>query len=239
MDPLALLPTCVVEALAPRVGAAAIRVLRSVGYEPHIPDGVTCCGQPAWNAGAVEEAARVARTTLAALATEPAVCVLAGSCATMVRVYWPELFDRVGDPDAAVAAREVASRTTEFTELVARHLDRVRSPGTGERVAYHRSCHMTRELHLRDEPHEVLRRAGCDVEPWEADDRCCGFGGLFAVVEPEVSVAMADDKLRALPDVDALVGADLSCLLQLEGRLRALGLDLPVRHVAELLDPGR
>ena len=49
---------------------------------------------------------------------------------------------------------------------------------------------------------------------------------------------MADEKLDSLAETTAtcLVGADLSCLFQLEGRMRALDIDLPVRHVAEMLD---
>jgi len=237
-DPLALFPTCVIEALAPDVGVAVVGVLREAGFDPHIPDEVTCCGQPAWNAGDVEDAAAVARTTLDALVADdaPIVCVPAGSCATMMRVYWPELFRHAGDDEAADRALTVGDKVRELTELLVDSF----APGSGDgpSVAYHHSCHMLRELDLREPPTALLERAGCEVATWEDDDRCCGFGGLFAVKEPEISVAMADEKIDSLPqDVEALVGADLSCLLQLEGRLRARGNDLPVRHIAEILAP--
>jgi|AMFO01.1.fsa_nt_gi Fe-S oxidoreductase len=237
---VALLPTCVLEALAPDVGAAVVRTLRARGYDVHIPDGVTCCGQPAWNAGFVAEAAAVAATTLAALDADPAevVCVPAGSCATMMRVYWPELFRLAGDEEASRRAEELLPRVKEFTELLDPGEDV--APDGGEPVAYHHSCHMLRELHLAEPPERVLHAAGHPTVTWDGADRCCGFGGLFAVKEPEISVAMADEKIDSLLAGDArcLVGADLSCLLQLEGRLRRRGIDLPVRHIAELLDPG-
>ncbi len=236
--PLILFPTCVMEAMAPAVGEAVVRTLRDRGFAPSIPPDATCCGQPAWNAGYPEEAATVARTTLAALTDAPSgpVCVPAGSCATMMRVYWPELFRRVGDEEARAAAVEIADRIVEFTRLVADDRRQADRQGT---VAYHHSCHMLRELHIHDEPVALLTDAGYAVADWDDDDRCCGFGGLFSVKEPEISVAMADEKIDGLPldGIEALVGSDLSCLLQLEGRMRRRGIDLPVRHIAELLDP--
>src|SRR5438874_11092560 len=83
---VALLPTCVVDTVAPDVGVAVVRVLRRMGFDVSVPAEATCCGQPAWNAGYAVEAAQVARATLRALDRLPsdvAVCVPAGSCGTV------------------------------------------------------------------------------------------------------------------------------------------------------------
>ncbi|MBM3683679.1 MAG: (Fe-S)-binding protein [Actinobacteria bacterium] len=238
---IALLPTCVVDTVAPEVGVATVRVLRRAGHEVVVPDGVTCCGQPAWNAGFHEEAAAVARTTLGALAEAEvdAVCVPAGSCTTMIRVFWRELFHLVGDVAAEARARVIADRTFEFSEL----LDRTGGLPDGRHdaaVARHVSCHMLRELGLRDEAGRLLDGLeGCRTVAWSGDDRCCGFGGTFALKQPETSVAMADDKIDSLLTTDAteLVGCDQSCLLHLQGRLGRRGeTTIRVRHLAEVLD---
>jgi L-lactate dehydrogenase complex protein LldE len=236
---VALFVTCVADVVTPDVVVAAVRVLRAGGCAVSCPPGQTCCGQPAWNAGFVEEAARVARTSLAALDADRAdhVVVPAGSCATMIRLYWPDLFERVGDQAAAEQARAVGARVREFTELTA-SLD-LPELGAVEPhvVAYHRSCHMERELGIQDQPRELLDRVpACERLDWEADDRCCGFGGTFSVKLPEASVAMADEKLDTLPPgVTEVVGADMSCLLQLQSRAEARGVPVTVRHVAEIL----
>jgi L-lactate dehydrogenase complex protein LldE len=178
----------------------------------------------------------VARTTLEALGRDDAevICVPAGSCATMMRVFWPELFHITGDHEAQQAAERLGPRLKEFSELVAGGA----TPGGSQKVAYHHSCHMLRELGLRDTPLEALK--GHHVVDWQGDDRCCGFGGLFSVKQPETSVAMADDKIDALEPTGAeiLVGCDQSCLMHLEGRMRRRGIDIPVRHLAEILDDG-
>ena len=243
-----LFVTCVGELVEPEVPAAAVRVLRRAGATVRVPVGQTCCGQPAWNAGFAAEAAAVARASLAALDAgddDAEVVVPAGSCATMIRLYWPALFDTVGDADAAERARRLAPKVHELTEwLAARPADalppmvRSSNGGTPGRIAYHRSCHMERELHVQDQPLDLLRRvAGCEVAAWAADDRCCGFGGTFSVKLPEVSTAMADEKLDALPDgVAEIVGADATCLLQLRTRAEQRGLPVTTRHIATVLD---
>ena len=238
-----LLVTCVVDLVAPEVAEATVRVLRATGCEVSVSADQTCCGQPAWNAGHAPEAAKVAGGTLAALEAEladgaEAVVVPSGSCTSMVRVFWPELFDLAGDPDAAERARGVGEVTFELSEFLAER-DLPALSGPEQRVAYHHSCHMLRELGVRAAPEALVDRvAGADRVAWDGDDRCCGFGGLFSVKLPELSVAMADEKLADLvaTQPDVLVGCDTSCLAQLRTRSEAVGLPVRTRHLAQLLD---
>jgi L-lactate dehydrogenase complex protein LldE len=244
---VSLLVTCVVDVVAPDVGEAAVRLLRAAGCDVTVNLAQTCCGQPGWNAGFAADAARVARTTLGALeddldAGAEAVVVPAGSCATMVRVFWPELFEVVGDHDAAARARRVGDRTRELCDLLAERADRLPAlrlhrPIT---VALHESCHMLRELRIAEAPGVLVDAVdGCEAVPWAGSDRCCGFGGTFSVKLPETSVAMADEKLRALgagaPGADLLVGCDTSCLMHLQARADATERPVHVRHLAEVL----
>ena len=236
----ALFPTCVVDAVAPEVGLATARVLGRLGTEVHVPAEATCCGQPAWNAGHAEAAAQVARTTLRALASSDAeaIVVPAGSCATMIRVFWRELFELAGTDEDRRQAEQVAARTYEFSEF----LDASGAPENAGAdrtpTVYHRSCHMLRELGIDRQPERLLDSTGTDRRPTAAEGRCCGFGGLFSVKLPEVSVAMADEVLDAAKGAGAerVVGCDTSCLLQLESRAQRRGDELEFRHLAEVLD---
>lgn len=243
-DPVALFVTCVGEAVDPDVPVAVVRVLRAAGCEVDVPDGQTCCGQPAWNSGFTAEAARVAATSLDALAAalddEPdaVVVIPAGSCATMMRLYWPQLFELAGDPARAATARRLAPRLREFTEFLSGRDLPPTALDRPLRAVYHRSCHLQRELHVVDEPVEAVGRVqGCDRAEWDGDDQCCGFGGTFSVKLPETSVAMADEKLDTLPSgTQVILGADTSCLLQLRGRAEARRLPVRTMHVAQLLE---
>jgi L-lactate dehydrogenase complex protein LldE len=141
-----------------------------------------------------------------AFTREAPVVVPSGSCATMLSQYLPDLLE---------------VEPFEVWELSA-FLDRAgfESPRTneGRTVAYHDSCHMLRELRIADPPRRLLQRSGAVVTASPRPDLCCGFGGTFSVRQPEISAAMADDKLAVAGTVDALVTADPGCLMQLHGR---------------------
>lgn len=236
---VALFPTCVVDAIEPDVGMATAELLQRAGHEVVVPAAATCCGQPAWNAGHAGPAAQVATTTLRALADSDAdaVVVPAGSCATMMRVFWAELFHLEGTAEQRRLATEVAGRVRELSEFLdGDGMPETRGPDPTPTV-YHRSCHMLRELRITDAPERLLEQAGADRRETAAVDRCCGFGGLFSVKLPETSTAMADDVLDAAVATDAtrMVGCDTSCLMHLRGRAERRGLPLEFAHLAEVL----
>ncbi len=230
--------TCVADLFEPDVAVATVRVLRAAGHEVVVPSGQTCCGQPAWNSGFADDAAKVARTTLDALAAADveAIVAPAGSCTTMVRLFWPELFELAGDHVAAERARSLGTLLFELTEFLDRHGMPELAPAA-EDVAYHHSCHMLRELRLEDAPERALAAAGCTQVEWSAAQRCCGFGGLFSFKLPETSESMADDKLTTLVDTgcSSLVAADSSCLMHLRGRAEHEGVKVKMRHIAQVL----
>ena len=231
---IGLLPTCLGEAVHPQAVRDAARVLRAAGVEAAPVRGATCCGQPAWNSGFVADARRVARRTLRALDGLEAVVVPSGSCTAMMRLHWPELFR--GDRDQARAER-VAGRVFELSQYLVCEagVESVGSP-LGRAVSYHDSCHMLRELGLRDEPRRLLR-AVAELRELPRSDRCCGFGGTFSVRYPEVATAMADDKLATATAAGAetVVSADPGCIMHLEGRASRTGAPVRVVHLATLL----
>lgn len=235
---VALFVTCLGDHFFADAGVAAVRLLRRLGVDVTFPAGQTCCGQPAFNAGHMEEARAMARHTLDALEGAESVVLPSGSCAAMLRSFYGELFSTGSDEAAAV--ERLRERTYELGEFLVDVLE-VEELGDGlrgRRVAYHHGCHALRELDVRDAPLRLLAAAGAEVVPWEAAEECCGFGGLFSVKNPEVSAGMADRKLDTVPEVDVLTSADGGCLLQLRGRRERRDLDLPIRHLAELLWEG-
>ena len=211
---VALFATCLGDQFFADACADAVRLLRHLGVRVDFPVAQTCCGQPAFNSGHRAEAVRMARHTVEVLRDAEYVVLPSGSCAGMIRCFYPELLD-----DRALA-ETIAKRTYELSQFLVEVLD-VESLGAGlagSRVAYHHSCHALRELGVRDEPLSLLRGCGADVQPWVAAEECCGFGGLFSAKLPEVSAGMADRKLTTLPEVDFVTSSDAGCLLQLSGR---------------------
>jgi len=220
-----LFATCIGDLVLPEAVADAELLLREAGYEVEFPRGQLCCGQPAFNSGHRRAARRVARTFVRAFARESPVVVPSGSCATMVAHYLPEL--------AGVEPYDV----WELSAFLDRGGVAVLRRNEGRMLAYHDSCHMLRELGISEPPRRLLEASGATLVPLRRPDLCCGFGGTFSVRQPEISVAMADDKLASAGDADALVTADPGCLMHLRGRaVRAGG--PPVVHLATALARG-
>jgi L-lactate dehydrogenase complex protein LldE len=233
-----LLPTCLVNEFAPDAGMAVVRVLERLGFVVAVPEGLTCCGQPPYNAGFHAEARAVARHTLDVLAaTEGPIVVPSGSCADMVIHQYAELF--AGDPSAATRARDVASRCREFSQFVAENGGGRLAGRLSARVAYHPSCHLLRGLGVRSEPQALVRSIdGVEAVAVRDQEECCGFGGLFSVKNADISGSMLDRKLSAVLDsgADRVVSCDMGCLLHIEGGLRRRGSTIKAQHLAELVD---
>lgn len=228
--------TCLVDLLYPQVGLSAMRLLAREGIRVIFPQDQTCCGQPAYNSGYREEARRVARAQIDAFPEDLPVVVPSASCGGMFRVHYPTLF--AGTPDAQ-RARALAARVVELADFLVRVLDlRPQDLGPPLKVAVHHSCSARRELGVSDSTLELLRRLAHleAVEPDHATE-CCGFGGTFAVKQPEISAAMAGDKAESIAATGArvLVGQDCGCLMNLGGTLARRGNGMTVRHIAELL----
>jgi L-lactate dehydrogenase complex protein LldE len=213
-------------------------VLERAGCDVHVPEGQTCCGQPAFNGGFTDEARVMARYTVDLLARdESAVVVPSGSCADMLIHHAPELLAH--DHEAAARAERVAARTYEFTQFLVDVLGQTSCGACLHASAtYHPSCHGLRGLGVRRQPRILLEHVeGLELKPLDDAETCCGFGGLFAVKMSEISGAMLERKLANIEasGADLLVGTDVSCLMHLAGGLHRRGGNMQVRHVAEVL----
>jgi L-lactate dehydrogenase complex protein LldE len=239
--PVSLFVTCIVDMLYPGTGVSVVQILEHLGIEVRFPLNQTCCGQPAFNSGFHEDARGVARQFLTAFADAQVIVCPSGSCASMVRHYYPELFK--DDPAWRMRAARAASITWEFTEYLVDGLGvtdlGLKLPPT--KVAYHHACHGLRMLQLGLQGTALARAIdGVTVNPLPGEDECCGFGGTFAVKMPEISAAMLEEKVEGIEaaDADLIVTGDASCLTQMNGGLRRTGSPRRVVHIADLMAQG-
>lgn len=235
---VALFATCVVDQMYPAVAESAARVLRRHGCEVSFPPAQVCCGQPAFNSGYFDDARRVAASLLDALAGADYVVTPSGSCAAMIHHHYGRLFE--GDAPRLAAAAQLAQHSYEFSQFMVNVLKVERLDGSfPHAVTFHPSCHGARLLGARQEPLALLRAVPeLELRPLAQADDCCGFGGTFSVKLPEISAAIADEKLRHVSETGAryLVGTDLGCLMHLSGRMRRRGVAVEALHIAQLVD---
>lgn len=246
---VSFLVTCLADQFYPEVAEAAVRALRRCGVRVDCPPRQTCCGLPHYNNGYPEEARRLAERNLDLFEGPAPVVIPSGSCAWMCKSVYPSLFE--GDPWMRARAQGFSERVAELSSFLAARPEA--GPGTPPeaakdfgKIACHDSCHALRGLGLRDEPRDLLSRIpGAEVVDLPGADRCCGFGGSFAVKLDEVSTAILKEKLEAARacGADTVVTADAGCLMQLRGgagKWERLGLSGPaprILHLAEVLAP--
>jgi L-lactate dehydrogenase complex protein LldE len=231
--------TCLVDAWAPQVGRAVIKVLERLGVTADVPLEQTCCGQMQVNTGYPDLAVPLVRRHVRAFAGYDAIVVPSGSCAAAVRHQHAGLAASAGDLVLQRQAEDVASRTYELSEFLVDVLG-VSDVGAyfPHRVTYHPTCHSLRVLRVGDRPLRLLRQVeGIDLVELPDATQCCGFGGTFSVKNAAVSAAMLTDKTAAVRTTRAgfCAASDASCLLHIGGGLSRLGTGVQTRHIAEIL----
>ncbi len=231
-----LFVTCLVDLFRPCVGWAAVKLLEDAGCAVEAPSQ-TCCGQPAYNFGDRSLAKDIALRAIEAFSSYDYVVVPSGSCAGMLAKHYPALF--ADDPILAVKANEFAAKVRELSQFLVDVMKIAAVDAIFPRqVTLHQSCSGLHELGIVDQPRKLLRIVrGLDLVEMAESDRCCGFGGTFAVKYGEISTAIVDEKIANIEASGAsvLVASDLGCLMHIAGRLSRKGSAIEVRHFAEVL----
>jgi L-lactate dehydrogenase complex protein LldE len=233
---VSLFVPCFVDQLMPEVAVDTVKVLRRIGCDVDFPEDQTCCGQPAFNTGYWDEARPCAERFVRVFGSAEAIVCPSGSCSTMVRNFYPELLK---DSPARTDALTVGQRTYELSEFLVK-VAGVTDVGASfpHTVTYHASCHGLRELHLRDEPLQLLRAVkGLKLVDMARYDECCGFGGTFATKFASISAAMGQSKVESIAQTGAeyVTAIDPSCLMHVQGILGRNKAKARTIHLASIL----
>ncbi len=231
---------CLVDTLYPQAGEAMVRLFERLGITMDCPTDQTCCGQPAFNAGYWTEAKSAAKRFITLFENAGTIVCPSGSCVDMVRNHYPDLFN--DEPAWQKRAIAIGKRTWELTEYLVDILDitDVGASFSGA-VTYHDSCHLSRNLKVASQPRKLIKNVrNCTLIEMKNADRCCGFGGTFAVNYPDISTAILEEKVNAIIDsgADAVVGCDISCLMNIQGMLNRKKPGIRTLHIAQLLAGG-
>lgn len=237
---------CYVDALYPQVGVATYKLLTSLGVDIDYPLGQTCCGQPMANAGFQKMGKEMVRRMDDIFAPYDVVVAPSASCAAFVRIYHPEIVR--GTDHECMTSKKI----TDLVEFLHDTLKVKSLPARFPHiVSIHNSCHGVRELGLSSPSERNVERFskvrdllelvdGITIREPERPDECCGFGGMFSIEEPAVSVRMGTDKLRRhmATGAEYITGPDSSCLMHMQGIAKRTQAPIQFIHVAEILSAG-
>ncbi|GEO95050.1 (Fe-S)-binding protein [Kocuria turfanensis] len=242
---IALFATCIVDAMYPKVALATVRVLERLGHEVVFPPGQGCCSQMHVNSGYLDDALPVVRNHVHAFSAADYDVAVApsGSCVASLGHQQPMVARAGGDEDLARQAEAVAANTYELSQLLTDVLgvtDAAAQLGSWfpHTVTYHPSCHGMRLLRLGDRQRDLIASvADLELVPLPDAEECCGFGGTFSFKVPEVSAAMAEEKIDNIVATGAQLctGGDASCLMHLGGAMARRDTGVTTVHFAEIL----
>jgi L-lactate dehydrogenase complex protein LldE len=235
---------CFMNELYPKSCMATLKLLEKVGLDVEYPMDQTCCGQPMANSGCSKDMKDLAYQFVENFKSYDYIVAPSGSCVTMVKEHYEPFFE--DDNTDYNKVKTSIYEVCEFLHDIVK-IDKL-DVSFPYRVGLHNSCHGHRALGLGS-PSELNIQSNnklknllnlvqdIDVVELSRDDECCGFGGTFCVTEEDISVAMGkdrvDDHINAKAEV--ITGADMSCLMHMQGIIKRDKKALKVMHITEIL----
>ena len=230
---------CFIDQLYPQTAFNMVKVLEKACCEVEYNTNQTCCGQPAFNAGFLDEARAVAGKFIQDFDTVDYIVAPSASCVGFVRNYYPKLFENTSSHNKV---KGLGKRIYEFTEFLTDVL-KIDNYGASlkAKATYHDSCAALRECKIKQGPRNLLSHVkGLELVEMNDNETCCGFGGTFSVKFEPISIGMADQKVQNVLATGAeyIISTDLSCLMQLDGYIKTKGFSLKTMHIADVLANG-
>ncbi|MGG4469587.1 (Fe-S)-binding protein [Paenibacillus alvei] len=229
--------TCLADMFYSNVGKSTVELLEKLGCEVDFPEQQTCCGQVSFNSGYHKETKEVAKHMIKVFEASEYVVAPSGSCVAMLHEYPHLLKD---EKEWKERADKLAAKSYELIQFIVEVLKvedvKASLPAC---ATYHKSCHMTRLLGVKDAPSKLLSQVdGLTVNPLPNSENCCGFGGTFSVKMGPISEQMVQEKVESVEaaNADVLIGADCGCLMNIGGYINRQGKQIKVMHIAEVLN---
>ena len=228
--------TCLMDTIYPQAGLAGLKLIRREGVQVIYPRQQSCCGQPAYNSGFPKEAKKVALKQVRVFTKNYPIVVPSGSCAGMMKHHYPLLFE--SDKNLQ-RVRQFSERVVELSEFLVQTLHiQLADRGQPIKVTWHSSCHAMREMHVIEYSKSLIRQLkNVELVELQNEHECCGFGGTFAVKQPNISGAMVHDKVADIQQTgaDILLAGDCGCLINISGAMDYQKVPLRSQHLAEFI----
>lgn len=230
---------CFVDQLFPDTAFNMVKVLEKAGCTVRYNPQQTCCGQPAFNAGFLDDARAVCSKFLNDFDPELPIVAPSASCVGFVRNYYGKLFD---NSSLHHRVQAIGRNIFELSEFLVQQLGitefGAKLPG---KATYHDSCAGLRECRIKEEPRKLLMAVeGLELTELADVETCCGFGGTFAVKFEPISIGMGEQKVEhaLATGADYLISTDLSCLMHLQGYINNRKAPIQTMHLADVLASG-
>jgi len=236
-------PGCLIEFVYPHIGEKIIKLLNSRGIRVAFPEGLLCCGYPLIASGDISTARQIAINNIKLLSQSSGKIITAcPTCLEALSKKYSELFSSEKAPEKGIekeAIEMIAERGIDITQYLVNDLGFKTNAKLNHTITYHDPCHMSRKLHITDEPRKIIKSFNsADFIEMDNACECCGAAGSFALEYPAAAEAILDKKLKTIEATGAelVITTCPGCIMQIQGGLKKAEKDTKVMHLIELID---
>jgi len=206
---------------------ATVDVLAAVGVTVQIPRrGGGCCGALHTHAGLTRQSRSMAHAVMASMPGDAPIIVNSAGCGAAMKEYGHLL----GTPEAAAFSK----RVVDAQEFVAQRIDRLAPKRRAGAVIVQDPCHQRHVQKVHQHTRTVLG-AVADVVELDDDGLCCGAGGAYSALQPELAGDIRDRKLAAVERATRRSGATVVASANPGCAMHLAAAGLTVRHPMDIV----
>ena len=235
---VAFVSGCVMSVMFGLTNDASRRLLNRAGWEVLTPKAQTCCGALHAHGGQLETAREFARRNIGVFEALPvsAIIINAAGCGSTLKEYGHLLEN---DPAWHERAVRFSSKVRDLSEFLVGELGAsLRETVRSEKVTFHDACHLAHAQKITVQPRTLVKQvAGKNYVELPEADLCCGSAGSYNLTEPEMAARLQKRKVENIKRSGArvVVTTNPGCMLQIQAGLRAEGIEIEVKHLADYL----
>lgn len=210
-DDVYLFTGCVMDVVQRDVHRATVEVLTAAGFGVR-PTGdlAPCCGALQSHAGLAWQTRSLAETMMTALDGDKPIVVNSAGCGAAMKDY--------GHLLGTEAAAEFSARVFDVGEFLADHVDRLEPVEVLDlRVAVQDPCHLRHVQRVHGATRILLAPFVRELVELDDDGLCCGAGGAYSLLEPELAGQIRERKVASIDRVapDVVASANPGCSMHL------------------------
>ena len=228
---------CVSDYFIPETNKASVELIEMCGYAVFIPDAQHCCGAVHLHNQEYSLAHNCARSIIDVFEIETVdyIITAAAGCGAMMKEYKDILAD---DPEYAEKAKAFSAKVRDITEFLTAHRDILSFGPVQKSIVYDDPCHLIHGQKIHKEPRLLLASVPeLEIRRLTEADICCGSGGTFNITQPELSLRVLKRKMNFIKQsrVEAVVTANIGCIIQLKRGIELEKLPMNVYHIVDIL----
>ncbi len=220
---------CVMDAWQRETHRNTAALIAAAGATYAVPgEGGGCCGALHVHAGLHDDAGSLAEQVMASMPGDAPILVNSAGCGAAMKDF--------GEVLGTEAAHRFGARVFDISEWLASHVhDLPESTEPRRTVIVQDPCHL-RHVQRAHEPVRTLLAHVAEIAELDDDGLCCGAGGAYSALQPELAGAIRDRKAESVDRAAersgavAVASANPGCSMHL-----AATLELPVRHPVDIV----